>query len=34
VCILNCSFLIQKRFGENYRREQKKIFDFNVLKPR
>ena len=34
VYLLNCSFLIQKRFGENYRREQEKIFDFNVLKPR
>ena len=34
VYLLNCSFLIRKRFGENYRREQEKIFDFNVLKPR
>ena len=34
VYFLNCSFLIRKRFGENYRREQEKIFDFNVLKPR
>ena len=34
VYLLNCSFLVQKRFGENYRREQEKIFDFNVLKPR
>ena len=32
VYFLNCSFLIQKRFGENYRREQEKIFDFNVSK--
>ena len=34
VYFLNCSFLIQNIFGENYRREQEKIFDFNVLKPR
>ena len=34
VYLLNCSFLVQKRFGENYRREREKIFDFNVLKPR
>ena len=34
VYFLNCSFLVRKRFGENYRREQEKIFDFNVLKPR
>ena len=33
VCILNCRFLIRKWFGENYRREQEKIFDLMFRNP-